>query len=416
MEYDHYINVGIALGLGLLVGLQRELANSKLAGIRTFPIVTVMGSIAGLLSQHFDSSWIIAMGGLTVAILTVNSNVIRGMHEKEAKSGQTTEAALILMFFLGTYVVLGDRSLAVVIGALVAVLLHLKPFLSNTTQRLGDTDTKAIMQFVVIALVVLPILPDKFYGPYDVINPYEIWTLVVLIVGISVFGYFIHQWITSEKSTLITGILGGIISSTATTISYAKKASETKSLANTAFIVLILAKTVSYVRVLIEIAVVTPQNWLSIAPPFFLLIALLCMFLLVLFRQNKEQDTRSFPQPSNPAQLKTAAIFGGLYTIILLAVAYGEDQLGSQGLYVISAISGLANMDAITLSLSQSIESGRIDVHQGWNLIMIASVTNMFFKAGIVSLLGSKALMRKMWLATFGMAVAVFFILLLWPV
>ena len=179
-------DLGVALGLGLLVGLQRESAASPLAGLRTFPLVTLLGATCALLSTG-TSGWVLAAGLVGVAAATAMGNAAR-LRGPSPEAGITTEVALLLMYALGAYAVLGHRAAAVVMGGTVAVLLHFKAALHGAVKRLGEGELRAVMQFVLLALVVLPVLPDATYGPYAVFNPREMWLMAVLIVGLSQIG------------------------------------------------------------------------------------------------------------------------------------------------------------------------------------------------------------------------------------
>src|SRR5687768_8126320 len=171
----------LALGLGLLIGIQRERSSSALAGFRTFPLVTMLGTLCGLLS--INHGWpVIAAGLVALVALVVISNVAK-LHAGQVDPGMTTEVAILMMFALGAFLVTGPATVAVVIGATVTLLLHLKPQLHGFAKRIGERDFRAIMLFVAIALVILPVLPDAAFGPYQVLNPRRIWWMVVLITG-----------------------------------------------------------------------------------------------------------------------------------------------------------------------------------------------------------------------------------------
>ena len=174
-----FTQVAIALGLGLLVGLQREHAASRLAGIRTFPLITVFGVISGMLSQSFGG-WVLAAALLSLAGLIILGNIVE-LKSGSTDPGLTTEAALLLMFGVGAYLVIGRAEVAIAVGGGVAVLLQAKVQMHGVSAKLGESDLKALMQFVLLSLVILPILPDRAYGPYSVLNPRQIWLMICLI-------------------------------------------------------------------------------------------------------------------------------------------------------------------------------------------------------------------------------------------
>jgi len=215
--------LAISLGLGLLVGTQRERVEAPLAGVRTFALITLLGTLSGMLASALGG-WVVVAGVIGVAITVAMGNALF-LREGRADTGITTEIAILLMYAVGAYLVFGHRSVAVVIGGGVAVLLHAKPIMHGFVKRLGETDMHMMMQFVLISLVILPVLPDRFYGPYDVLNPREIWWMVVLVVAISLAGYVTLKLYGERAGHILAGLIGGLVSSTATTVSFARRVS-----------------------------------------------------------------------------------------------------------------------------------------------------------------------------------------------
>ncbi|NDK55055.1 MgtC/SapB family protein [Pontibacter fetidus] len=407
--------LAISLGLGLLVGLQRQHQNARIAGIRTFPIITVFGTVCAWLAQDFGG-WMLAAGAVGTAAIVVVANLLQRT-EKHIDVGQTTEAALLLMFAVGAYLVVGNTPVAVAIGASIAVLLHLKETLHKAIAKLGEEDLRAIMQFVVISLVILPVLPNRTFGPYNVLNPYNIWLMVVLIVGIGLAGYFAYKIFGGKAGTLLGGVLGGLISSTATTVSYAKRSKDTdqqKASNNLIALVILIASAVSVLRIVIEVSVVAPATLGKVAPPLICLLLLMAILIGLGFFIKKE-GAGQMPEQQNPAQLKTALVFGAIYAIVILATAAAKDHFGESGLYIVAVISGLTDVDAITLSTSRLMNNRTIDLDTGWRVILVAALSNIAFKGGMVAILGSRALFGRVALL-FGVSlVAGALIVWLWP-
>jgi len=403
--------VALALGLGLLVGLQRERVQSPLAGIRTFALITVWGTVSALLALDLGG-WIVGLGGLAVAALLVVGNLAQPK-AKETDPGLTTEIAALLMYGVGAYLAVGYAGVAIALGGATALLLHWKAPLHAFVARIGEADVKAIMQFVLITLVILPVLPDRTYGPYDVLNPRRIWLMVVLIVGISLGGYVAYKWLGPRAGTVLGGVLGGLISSTATTVSYARRHRDPLPSIRLAALVLIIASAVALVRVLVEIAVVAPAAFAHLAPPLAVLLgwmALLAVGMYCLARGDHEE----LPPPGNPAELTSALVFGGLYALVTLGVAAAQRSLGETGLYGIAVLSGLHDLDAITLSTAQLVDGGQAEPDTGWRLILAATLSNLLFKGCLVAVLGHRRLLG--WVAVlFGAALAGGLVLLLWP-
>ncbi len=220
-------NLGISLLLGMLVGLQRERSNALIAGLRTFPLIAVLGTLCAAIDNEIGGNgWIVAAGLLAVAASTLVSHSLQFRSGTSADPGMTSMVAILLMYGVGAYLVHGERSIAVAVGGGTAVLLQFKPELHGFAKRLGDKDIKAIMTFVLITCVVLPVLPNRTYDvplPLSILNPFEIWLMVVLMVGISLGGYLIYKFVGSRIGVLLIGILGGSISSTATTASFSRR-------------------------------------------------------------------------------------------------------------------------------------------------------------------------------------------------
>ncbi len=404
--------LGIALGLGLLVGLQREYADSQLAGIRTFPVITIFGTVCALLGLQFGG-WIIALGVVSLAALMVAGNLIR-LQQGQAEPGITTEAAGLLMYGVGAYLVIGPTSVAVAIAGGLAVLLSWKEPLHGFVEKMGPEDIKAIMQFVLITLVILPILPDENYGPYQAFNPYRSWLMVVLIVGISLGGYVAYKLLGSRTGTLLAGVLGGLISSTATTVSYSRRARSAPDSTLLCAAVIMIASTIVFVRVIAEVAVVAPGALAKIAPPLALMGVGLAVLSAGLWYMSRKEPSE-MPAQGNPAQLVPALIFGGLYALVTLAITAAKEIFGNSGLYAVAVLSGLHDVDAITLSTSQLVNQGTLEPATGWRVILIATLSNLVVKALIACMLGHRRLftwVAILYAAAFAVGLALF---LFWP-
>jgi uncharacterized membrane protein (DUF4010 family) len=401
--------LGIALGLGLLVGLQRESAASPLAGVRTFPLVTILGTLCAWLSQAYGG-WILAAGILALATLIFIGK--QGEQERgRSDIGLTTEVAILLMFAVGAYLVVGYREVAIAIGGGVAVLLHFKGQLHGLVERLGENDLKAIMQFALISLVILPVLPNRTYLPYGVINPRNIWWMVVLIVGISLGGYIVYKFFGQQAGIVLGGILGGLISSTATTVSYSKRTKSLPESVSLAAIVIIIATAVVFARLMIEIATVAPAFLKTAAVPLLLMLILLILLSVLLWFLNRH-DQNAMPEMANPTELKSALLFGLIYAVVLFAVAAVKEHFGNRGLFVVAGISGLTDVDAITLSTSRLVNDGRLSAESGWRVILVAALSNLIFKGGMIALLGHRQLRIKL-LPYYGIALVAGILILL---
>jgi uncharacterized membrane protein (DUF4010 family) len=407
---DVFQPLGIALGLGLLVGLQRERTNARLAGFRTFPLVTLLGALCALLGKEFGG-WLVVAGLAGVAVVIAAGN-LSAPKDGSVDPGLTTEAAMLVMFLDGAYLVVGHTAAALAIGGGVAVLLHLKPQMHAFAARMGEADVKAVMQFVLVALVILPVTPDRYFGPFSVLNPFRIWLMVVLIVGISLGGYVAYKLFGQRYGILSGGVLGGLISSTATTVSYARRAREMPGMADTAALVVLLASSIVFVRILILLKITAPQFLRVAGPPLMAMLGVSVVVTLMLWWRRR-RAAGALPEPENPTELRTALVFALIYAVVVVAIAAAKEYFGPGALYVVAILSGLTDMDAITLSTGQLVSTAKLSAEDGWRVILAASLSNLLFKGGVAAALGGMALFRHLlWPFTVALAAGLAMLLL----
>lgn len=401
-----FAGLGTALGLGLLVGLQRQWSGSHIAGVRTFPLVTLAGAVAGLLARELGGSgWVVGAGVVAVAGLAIMANwvqVRRADAMAPRNPGITTEVALVVMFVLGAYATVGPPSVVAAIGVAVAALLQLKDRLHGLVGRIGPEDMRAIVLFAAITFIVLPVLPDRVVltremGELAVWNPRNIWLMVVLVCGVSLAGYLVYKSVGDRAGTIINGLLGGVISSTATTVAFARRSAgagpESSGSASAAAVVIVLAGSVVYARLLLAVWVVAPGFWPTAAGPLgcMLAVSLACATVVWLVSRKSADGAVVL---GNPTELRTALVFAAIYASVLLAVAAGRRYLGAGGIYAVSVLSGLTDMDAITLSTSRLVTAELLEPATGWRAIIVASMSNIVFKTAIVATLGSRSVLR----------------------
>jgi uncharacterized membrane protein (DUF4010 family) len=355
--------------------------------------------------------WAIAAGLIAVAVVFWIGN---GASDARGPTGVTTEIAGLVVFMVGATVMLGMGGLAVVVTGLTSVLLHWKRPLHRWVDRTGAEDFQAITRLVVIGLVILPVLPNEAYGPYDVVNPFKIWLMVVLIVGISLAAYAVQKLLGARTGTLLAGVLGGLISSTATTVSYSRLSKSGIADPTAAAIVIMAASTVVFARVMFEVAVVAPAVLGAVAPPLGAMMGFMLVVTVGAFWTSRSRIDAP-EQSEAPSDLTAAVIFGLLYAGVLLLVAAVKDSFGQTALYAVAGISGLTDMDAITLSTAQLMNSGSIETPTGWRLILVGAIANLVFKAGAIAVLGAPELLKRI-LVLFGISAAGgVALLLLWP-
>ncbi len=379
--------LGIALCLGLLVGLQRQRVNHPLAGLRTFGMIAVFGGVCALLGQSLGP-WLVP-AGLLAAVAAMLVGVWRIGAQADGPQLTTVFAALI-MYGVGAMSVLGDPILCAVVTGALTVLLHAKDRLHHLVAGLGTADVTAVMQFILITLVILPILPDRTFGPYQVFNPREAWLLVVLIVTIGLGGYVAYKLLGSRAGSLLGAILGGLISSTATTVSYARRTAAGQGVGLAAMAIM-LASAISAIRVIGIIVVVAPSQAAVFWPPLAILAGLMLVQAAGLWFTARDEHEGA-TEHKNPAQLGTALVFAGLYGVVLIGVAWARDTLGPNAIYGVAAASGATDMDAIALSTARLVDKGQLDPQVAWRAVVIGLLANAVFKAGAAATLGSRRL------------------------
>ena len=384
--------LGIATGLGLLVGLERQWSTDDFAGIRTFPLIGIFGALAAILDRGLGVSLQLA-GLIAMAVMLLAANMVQA-RAGQFKPGLTTEVAALLVYMLGIAVARGFALPATVVAGVITVLLHWKAELHGIVERLGEDEVRAVVRLVLIGLVVLPVLPDQAWGPYGVLNPFRIWRMVVLIVGISLAAYMAYKVFGDRAGTLLAGVLGGLISSTATTVSYANQSKQGLGSATVGATIVIVASIVVIPRVLVEIAIVHAPFLRQAAPPLLALLVAMMFIAAFSFRSVRREPVPTDEQRP-PSDLKAAVMFGLLYAVILYAVAWTSEATGDAGLFVVAGLSGLTDIDAITLSVTELVQQGQVAAEQGWRLILFANLANLVFKGGAVVALAGPTLRRR---------------------
>jgi uncharacterized membrane protein (DUF4010 family) len=375
-----------SLAIGLLIGLERERTPSAKAGLRTFALVALFGTLSALLSTKLGSPWLLIAGLLAVAGMIIAAYLNKPSEENDP--GTTTVIALLLCYGLGAMIWYGLAELAVMLAIGITALLYFKPELRGISQRLTRRDLVAVLQFSVLTFIVLPILPDQDYGPYHAFNPHQAWLMVVLISGISLVGYTALHAVGTRYGAPLLGFLGGLVSSTATTLLYAKNSKNNPIISHLAASVIVIASMVVLLRLLVLSAIVAYGT----LPGLFPVLAGGFLFGLIValynWRKMDKVTELNIPETSNPAELHTAIGFGLLYVVVLLVAAWMEALAGSRGLYVVALVSGLTDVDAITLSSLRLFNLGQLSEHQTVTAIALAFISNIVFKFGMVVFIG----------------------------
>lgn len=391
---EPWAGLATALALGLLIGTERGFSGRRTpdlqmaAGIRTFALLGLIGGLAALLAGLLGLAVWVAMT-LVVGVLIVASYL--SDVRRNGDQGMTTEMAMLATFLLGSLAVLDSAALAAALAVVVALLLSLKTALHDALQRLTADEVSGALKLLFISLVLLPILPNQGYGPWQVFNPYVVWWMVVLLAGIGFAAYVAVRLAGARRGLMFTALLGGLVSSTAMTLTLARL-SGSRSLHGVLAAGLLATSGLMFPRVLAEVALVNRSLlaglWLplSVAGLVYLLGALYYLWRSV----RVATDSLELPL-KNPFELGPALRFAALLALILLLVETGRQLLGDTGIYLIAVLSGMADVDAITLSLSRSAR-GELDNQVATLGIYLAVFSNSLVKAGLIGLVGGRRL------------------------
>ncbi|MFM7052389.1 MAG: MgtC/SapB family protein [Planctomycetota bacterium] len=414
---SEFISLGIALGVGLLVGFERERQPDTVAGVRTFGLAGLAGGLAALLSSAGTTPWVLlavavvaGVGGVAGGIATVGRAAPRAddPHRDSLRDvGLTTAFALVCTALLGGYAVMGDRATAVVAAGVLFLLLYIRDPLHAMIRRLGQEDVRAIATFVLIALVILPVLPDRAIDPLGAVNPRAAWLLVVLVVSLSLAGYVAQALLGPRAGLLATGLLGGLVSSTATTVGAARRAREDGAISAAAAVSL-LACAVLPVRLVVLVGIASPA---AVAKLWPWLAAVACATVaggLVSLRGalRAHSGVDALPKPKNPTQLTSAIAFAAVYVLIRFVTKASLVWVGAGAFFAVAALSGVTDMDAIAMSAAREVVDGTLDAGMAARATLLALAVNTVFKLFVAGSLGTRALFMRV-LPTLSMAAAI---------
>jgi uncharacterized membrane protein (DUF4010 family) len=383
----------VALAIGLLMGLERERNPAAKAGLRTFALTALFGVLTTHLATELGALWLVAVGLLLVGGMMIAA-YLHAPQPADGDPGTTTVAALILCYGLGVLVWHDEIQLAVMLGIAATMLLYFKPELRGLSEHLSRRDLLSVLQFAVLALIILPLLPNQDYGPYGAINPHQVWWMVVLIAGVGLAGYAALRVVGQERGAVMLGLLGGLVSSTATTLSFSRHARASSAMMPVAVTVIVLANLVVLVRLGVLAAVLAPEVMPQLLP--VLIGGLVVGGLGAAYGVHRLQPQGELPALAmgNPTELRTALGFGLLYAAVLLAAAWLSDWLGTRGLYAVALLSGLTDVDAITLSSLRLHNLDQLPVGILVNVITLAVLANLLFKSMLTLTIGGWQMAR----------------------
>lgn len=395
----------VALLVGFLIGLERERAakqktREEFAGVRTFPLIALAGCIPLLLPPP-ASYILLAVSFLAAGAVTL---IFYRAQASAGEVGATTEVAAITTFLLGALAGSGGLLFAGAAGIVVAVLLVSKPPLEKFSQAITPEEISAVLQLAVVSVIVLPVLPNEGYGPWDVLNPRKIWMVVVLVSGISLVAFIAVRLLGEDRGLLITGAIGSLVSSTAVTVAMADRSKEQTGSAGAAAAAAVLASTVMTIRVAVLAAIISVSLLPVLWPPLAAMTAVgaVASFLLV---RNRETGKASGAAVRNPFRLRQALTFGLIYAVILLMVRAAREFLAPGAMYAVAALSAVVDVDAVTIAFAQQGPG-----EDAWRTvaaaITVAAVVNTLVKLGIAAGRGDAAFRQRVFAALGSVAAA----------
>jgi uncharacterized membrane protein (DUF4010 family) len=411
LDLDTVRDFATALLIGTLLGIERERhkqsdGDISVGGLRTFILFAMLGAIGGWLAKLLDFPWILVAVLLATLVAVVASYVVAARVQPDAL-GLTTELAALAICLLGAMVMLGHREIAVALAIAIAAALAYKEPLHGMVSRLGAEDVYAGVRLLAATFIVLPLLPDRAVDPWGALNPQKLWLLVLLISGLSLVGYVAVRLLGPNRGIPLTGLTGGLVSSTAVTLSFARQSREKGHARSVPALAcgILIAWGVMFLRVLATVLIVNRALLPRLVVPFLAMAAVTAGLAWAMYRRAADAGSAGSGVPlTNPFSLTSAAKFAALFAVVLLLVAFVQQNLPPEGVYVVAALAGTTDVDAITLSMSEYARRG--DVPVAVTAIVIAALTNTVVKALMVVGLGAPGLRRPILIGATGIVLA----------
>jgi len=393
-ELENFKLLGIALAIGLLIGLERgwrtrdQDEGMRVAGLRTYGMISLLGGLSGILAQQVNTYFMgFVFLGLTSVLLLAYSKSL----DKFKDYSITGTIASLITFTLGALTVFGHITLAAASAVILTSLLGFKPLLHGWLKKLEQHELHATLKLLLISVVILPILPNQNYGPWAAFNPYHIWWMVVLIAGISYLGYFAIKIVGNQHGPVLTGALGGLVSSTAVTLNLSKLSTQYPNMENVLAAGILTACATMFVRTLLLTSIMNPTLFGVLLPALLVMSIFTYFVAFLLWKNGREFRATEQITLENPFQLGMALKFGAFLVVIMLLSNLLKIYFGDMGTYFLAATSGLADVDPITLSISQ-MSNGGLNVSVAAKAILIAVSVNSGIKSIFSWVVGSLAL------------------------
>lgn len=394
-QMDFFIRMLVAAGIGFVIGLEREYSSKSkkselFAGVRTFVVVAFVGFLSAMVSILFNP-WLFVGGFISIAMIVSVSYWITA---NKGDIGGTTEMTILLVFLLGSTTFMGFVETSLALMVVTTVFLSLKVPFKTMIGEITQDELYAFITFVVLALLILPFLPNQTYGPFEVFNPKELGWVIVLTSGLTFVGHLLMKFLGTDRGILFTGIVGGFISSTVVTWVFSRKSKEAPKLSLHCAVAILAASTIMIIRVVIWVMIFNPDLWPALALPIAVIFLGGLGISIFFYRKQQQVDKLQTDVPlGKPLNLRQAVFFGLLYTGILFLVSYANEQFGDAGIFLSSGIAALTDIDAISISLSK-LAGNKIEILTAQNAILLAALSNTIVKIGISLFVGSNQLRK----------------------
>ncbi len=391
--FSLWYRMAVALLIGLFIGLERERrkieGDKAFAGVRTFPLISLLGFASGILAEKINPFILLAIFSGFALLIAISYF----FSAKRGEQGGTSEVAMILVFVMGILVYFHFVLFSAALTIVIAILLTYKTEFRKLAGAIEREDLFATIKFAILTIIILPLLPDKALGPLGVFNPRKIWYLVVLIAGISFIGYVLFKIIGTKKGIPILSILGGIASSTALTLSFTERSKDAPALSRNFAAGILLASSIMFPRVLIIIGILNFSLAEQLFLPFGILTVSGLLGSFVLWHKKNSIDVKNF-DIKNPFKMLFAIKFGLIFTAILFISKLAQMYFGDSGVYLTGIFAGVADVDAIALSITNLV-GGSLNLSVAAVAIVLAAFSNSITKAVIASTLGTKDLRKN---------------------
>jgi uncharacterized membrane protein (DUF4010 family) len=412
-----FYHLGVALAIGLLIGIERGWKDreaeegTRVAGVRTYGLIGLLGGSLALLTQQFGPLVLgLAFIGVTGALTIV---YIVNLRREDKDVGITSLVAGLLTFVFGTLAVMGEVAIAAASGVVTVLLLSYKPVLHRWVSGLEVKELRAGIKLLLISVVLLPILPNHGYGPWQALNPYAIWWMVVLIAAISFVGYFAIKVGGTRRGAVFTGLFGGLASSTAVTLHFSRMSRQDAALTPVLATGILLACGTMFPRILLLASVVNADLFGLLLVPAAVMALLTYLPAMVYWRVQAHQNARTVSPLKNPLELITALSFGLLLVLVMLLGKLLQNWFGDAGVLVLAAASGVADVDPVTLSLARMSQDD-LGLPIAVTGIVIAAIVNNLVKGSMAVFVGGREIGLQVGLPLLGAAVGGILSVWLW--